>query len=105
MYEIHARFTGLRDGRMRRHEETLCKAVDEAERSRFQSVLETNIYRAKDVLESLQSLDIHCHPVLEMDHKTIAEIANFANPPRDVHNTMIATYLLLGEERQSLQVS
>ncbi|XP_045216355.2 hillarin-like [Mercenaria mercenaria] len=94
---------GLRDGRMRRHEETLCKAVDDAEDSRFQAALQPNIQKARDILESLRSLDIHCHPVLEMDQKTISEIANFTKPPRDVHNTMIATYLLLGEEKPFLQ--
>ncbi|XP_060594103.1 hillarin-like [Ruditapes philippinarum] len=94
---------GLRDGRMRRHEGTLCKAVDDAENSRFQAALEPNIQRAREILESLQSLDIHCHPVQQMDQKTISEIANFNNPPHDVHNTMMATYLLLGEDRQFLQ--
>ncbi|KAL4227722.1 hypothetical protein ACF0H5_013157 [Mactra antiquata] len=94
---------GLRDGRMRRHEGTLAKAVDDAENSRFKKAVEPSTNKARRILEDIQSLEMHCHPVSEMDQKTIAEIANFANPPRDVHDTMIATYMLLGEDKHYLQ--
>ena len=89
---------------MRRHEQTLIHAIHEAETSQFQQSLKPNIGKCQEILDSLQQLDMHSHPVRELDHVTIAEIANFVNPPHDVHKTMIATYLLLGEPRVSLQV-
>lgn len=89
---------------MRRHEGTLVKAVDDAESSRFKKAVEPSTAKAKAMLEDIQSLEMHCHPVSQMDQKTIAEIANFAKPPRDVHDTMMATYLLLGEDKHYLQV-
>lgn len=90
---------------MRHHEDTLHKAVDDAVTSPFSPALAKNIEKARAMLADLESLEINSHPVQQMDQKTIAEIANFNNPPRDVHNTMIATYLLLGEKKQYLQVS
>lgn len=93
----------LREGRMRRNEAILTRAIDEAESSTFQHALQPNIDKARRMLVSLQSLEMHCHPVMQLDHKTIAEIANYTNPPHDVHQTMIATYLLLGEEKKALQ--
>ncbi|XP_052212948.1 uncharacterized protein LOC127831903 isoform X2 [Dreissena polymorpha] len=94
---------GLRDGRMRRHEDTLAKAVDEAEMSTFRVALRHNIDKAKALLATLQDIEITCHSVLNLEQKTISEIANFASPPKDVHFTMIATYLLLGEKKQHLK--
>lgn len=80
------------------------RAVEDAERSSFHVPLQKNIMKAKDMLADLESLEVNSHPVQQMDQKTIAEIANFNNPPRDVHNIMMATYLLLGENRQYLKV-
>ncbi|KAH3819326.1 hypothetical protein DPMN_121059 [Dreissena polymorpha] len=90
---------------MRRHEDTLAKAVDEAEMSTFRVALRHNIDKAKALLATLQDIEITCHSVLNLEQKTISEIANFASPPKDVHFTMIATYLLLGEKKQHLKVT
>jgi len=42
---------GLRDGRMRRHEGTLARAVDDAEQSQFKPALQPNIDKAKELLK------------------------------------------------------
>jgi len=89
---------------MRRHEDTLRRAVEEAEMSPFHIPLKRNISKAEALLHDLESLQVNSHPVQHMDQKTIAEIANFNNPPRDVHNIMFATYLLLGEDKCYLKV-
>ena len=90
---------------MRRHEQTLEQAIKDVENSQFKKALQPNTNKARDMLSNIKSLEMHCHPVQNLTTSTISEIANFANPPRDVHDTMIATYLLLGEPRKKLEVS
>ena len=90
---------------LRRHEETLDNAIWEAETSEFQDALKLSLDRCRALKEDINKLDMYCHPVLKMNQVTVSELANFANPPLDVHNIMKATYLLLGEDMRTLRVS
>lgn len=37
-----------------------------------------------------------CFQVLNLDGRTIAELKSYSNPPKAVHDVMIATFLVLG---------
>ena len=89
---------------LRRHEETLDNAIYDAETSEFKDALKLSLDRCRALKEDINKLDMYCHPVLEMNQVTVSELANFSNPPQDVHNIMKATYLLLGEDMRTLRV-
>ena len=95
---------GLRDGQLRRHEEVLDNAIYEAENSEFKDALKPSLDRCHALQYDISKLEMYCHPVLEMNHATISELANYNNPPQDVHSIMKAAYLLLGEEMNTLKV-
>ena len=96
--------SGLRDGQLRRHEETLDNAIYDAENSEFKEALKPSLDRCRALQQDISKLEMYCHPVLEMNQATISELANYTNPPQDVHSIMTATYLLLGEEMNILKV-
>lgn len=58
--------------------------------------------RLRDQLERIEKLR---HSVLNLDSKTIAEIKTYSNPPDGVHQSMMATFILLGNTPKEVRVS
>jgi hypothetical protein len=63
-----------------------------------------NIDAAEDLKAHLETLEMFSHDVLELKQRTISEIENYPHPPKEVHNTMQAMFLLLGECPKYLRV-
>lgn len=57
--------------------------------------------RLRDQLERIEKLR---HSVLNLDSKTIAEIKTYSNPPDGVHQSMMATFILLGNTPKEVRV-
>ena len=66
--------------------------------------MKPNIDAAEDLKAHLETLEMFSHDVLELKQRTISEIENYPHPPKEVHNTMQATFLLLGECPKYLRV-
>lgn len=94
----------LRHAILRRHQETLTRAIEEAEKSEYKRALTLHIKRAEALRDQLLKLKQFRHEVLELKPATIVELHTYANPPGEVHNTLVATYLVLGEKYRNLKV-
>ncbi|XP_060596861.1 uncharacterized protein LOC132750828 isoform X4 [Ruditapes philippinarum] len=72
------------------------KAFARAEEVNFDNRLDTQLGLGHKLIVQLEMLEKLRHAVLNLDSKTIAEIKSFPHPPEGVHQTMMATFLLLG---------
>ena len=60
---------------------------------------------AESLRNLLRRLKLYLHKILEMKQTTVSEIHSYRFPPPLVHPVMKATYFLLGEREERLQVS
>ncbi|XP_052281041.1 hillarin-like [Dreissena polymorpha] len=86
-----------------RNVRVLGRALERAHQSMFEAELQEDIHRTAAMLESLEKRKGYMHPIARMDPQTMLEIRNFTRPPRIVHDVMMSTYLLLGEQREDVQ--
>jgi hypothetical protein len=80
------------------------KAVARAEEVNFDNRLDTQLGLGHKLIVQLEMLEKLRHAVLNLDSKTIAEIKSFPHPPEGVHQTMMATFLLLGNTPKEVAV-
>ncbi|KAL4227459.1 hypothetical protein ACF0H5_012903 [Mactra antiquata] len=93
----------LEDAVKRRHLETLEKAVDRGQKSRFRDKVRKELEEAEQVRDHLKHLNTISHDVLEMKQPTISELRSYKIPPAIVEDIMRSTFLILGEKEVWLQ--
>lgn len=57
------------------------------------------------ILQRLEKVENLKHEVLKLDQRTIAEIKSFSAPPAAMITVMRAVLLLLGSDKQAMNVS
>ena len=97
--------TALRQATSDRDKKSLRKLLKYIEKKRYVSAMKEDVSTAKEVLRSLDRIELLCHAILDMDAATMSEIRRYANPPKLVHEVMIATLLLLGDHEGKTRVS
>ena len=63
-----------------------------------------DVTTAKELLRSLNRIEMLRHAILNMDAATIAEIRRYASPPKLVHEVMIVSLLILGDDEGKTRV-
>lgn len=96
--------TGLRDSINRRNLEALEEIVQQAKSSKFSHKLQPLIQKAEEEVADLKKTDKHAHDILEMNLLTVTELRNYKTPKPIVHDVMKATFILLGERQDLLEV-
>lgn len=96
--------TGLRDSINRRNLEALEESVQQAKSSKFSHKLQPLIQKAEEEVADLKKTDKHAHDILEMNLLTVTELRNYKTPKPIVHDVMKATFILLGERQDLLEV-
>ncbi|XP_070195100.1 uncharacterized protein [Littorina saxatilis] len=86
----------LMEASQKRDLPALEKALKRAKEVNFEHQLDLQIALAARLKEHLARLEKLRHAVLNMDQKTVAELKSYGNPPGGVHESMMATFLLLG---------
>ena len=81
------------------------KALAKAKEVNFEHHLDVQIALAARLKEHLARLEKLRHAVLNMDQKTVAELKSYSNPPAGVHESMMSTFLLLGNSMKEVKVS
>lgn len=94
----------LRDSVNRRNLSALENSIYDAKSSKFQNKLQSLIQKAEDVLADLRKTKKYAHGILEMNQVTISELRNYKSPKPIVHDVMKATFTLLGERQEMLEV-
>ncbi|KAL5022837.1 hypothetical protein ScPMuIL_001992 [Solemya velum] len=74
----------------------LTSAIKAAEAVNFNNQLDLQIALAARLKDRLQRIEKLKHSVLSMDQKTVAELKTYSNPPDGVHQSLMATFLILG---------
>ena len=82
----------------------LRKAIKAVEKKRYTSRLKPEMAEAKERLRSLERIERLRLAILDMDSATMAEIRNYRDPPPLVHEVMVASLLLLGENEGRTRV-
>jgi len=100
----HTNFAELEDAINRRHLETLEKAIERGEKSRFRTKLESLLEKAREVRDHLVQLNRISHDILEMKQTTISEIHSYKVPQPIVYDIMRSVYVMLGERWSNLEV-
>lgn len=95
----------LSDAIKRKNPTYLQKAIQDAKKSRFTAELEEDIKRAEIFLAKLNRMEGFLHPIAKLEYATLAEIRCYNWPPEVIRNVLTATYVLLGENYEYLQVS
>lgn len=95
---------GLRDSINRRNLEALEESLQQARASQFSHKLQPLIQKAEEEVADLKKTDKHAHDILEMNLLTVTELRNYKNPKPIVHDVMKATFILLGERQDLLEV-
>lgn len=80
----------------RRDLETLKKAIARAKEVNYEHQLDLQLALANRLKDQLERIEKLRHSVLSLDTKTIAEIKSYKSPPDGVHQSMMATFILLG---------
>ncbi|KAL4236002.1 hypothetical protein ACF0H5_004390 [Mactra antiquata] len=76
--------------------DTLKKAIARAKEVNYDHQLDLQLALANRLKDQLERIEKLRHSVLNLDSKTIAEIKTYSNPPDGVHQSMMATFILLG---------
>lgn len=92
------------DAIKRKNPTYLKKAIGDAKHSKFRSELEEDIKRAEMMLARLNRMEGYLHPIAKLENSTLSEIRSYTWPPDVVRNVLTATYVLLGEDYEYLQV-
>jgi len=82
--------------------EQLRKAIKACEENQYEKDLDLEYTRAKALLERLERIARVRKAVMDLDRPLLAELRSFGDPPPAVHKTLIASYLLMGENRKSV---
>ena len=88
-----------------RHYGELARIVQKIESCNFAHDFKQLYDDARAMMQSLERLQDLQKAIIQMDQKKMLEIKNYTNPPRLVHEVMIATLLLLGEPESNTRVS
>jgi len=80
------------------------RAVAAAERSDLERRLGVQLAMARRIVDQLRRIEKLRNAVMSLDQPTIAEIKSYSSPPVAVNHVMAATFLLLGESDNRLQV-
>ncbi|XP_052257258.1 uncharacterized protein LOC127862250 isoform X3 [Dreissena polymorpha] len=80
----------------RRDLDSLKKAIARAKDVNYDHQLDLQLALANRLRDQLERIEKLRHSVLNLDSKTIAEIKTYSNPPDGVHQSMMATFILLG---------
>ncbi|XP_067935070.1 uncharacterized protein [Watersipora subatra] len=83
-------------------EDSLEKAIEEAESVKHNSKLGEVIKQARQTLQKLRVSNLKA-TVLNLDQTVIAELKSFATPPKPVETTMRATLMLLGSKKKEMR--
>lgn len=94
----------LEDGINRRNLDILEPAIKAAKISDQEYKLSDRIKEAEELRDHLLTLKRFAHDVLDMKQTTISEIHRYSIPTPLIFNVMKATFLLLGEHPQNLEV-
>ena len=92
------------DASQKRDLPALEKALKRAKEVNFEHQLDLQIALAVRLKEHLARLEKLRHAVLNMDQKTVAELKTYGSPPAGVHESMMATFLLLGSPLKDVRV-
>ena len=85
--------------------DSLKKAITRAKEANFDHQLDLQLALANRLKDQLERIEKLRHSVLNLDTKTIAEIKTYSNPPDGVHQSMMATFILLGNTPKEVKVS
>ncbi len=80
-------------------------AVKRAEAAGLEKKLGLQLGMAQRVLEQLKRIEKLKHEIMQLNQKTIAEIKSYSHPPEGVHQVMMASFVLLGDDPAKLKVS
>ena len=107
MYVIVALFSipELKEAIARRNVDVLETALENAKSSEFSSNLQHQITEGEQLLAELKKLKRFAHEVLQMKQATISEIHTYKHPRPLAYDIMKATYILLGENENHLEVT
>lgn len=94
----------LMEASQKRDLAALEKALKHAKEVNFEHQLDLQIALAARLKEHLVRLEKLRHAVLNMDQKAVAELKSYGNPPGGVHESMMATFLLLGSPMKEVKV-
>ena len=98
-------FKDLDDAIKRRHLETLEKAIEHGQKSRFSNKVQTEIRDAEELRDHLRLLNRIAHDVLEMKQTTIAELYSYKAPQPIIFDVMHTTFIMLGENPSHIEVN
>ena len=101
---IHFTITALTEACQRRDLDSLKKAIARAKEVNFDHQLDLQLALANRLKDQLERIEKLRHSVLNLDTKTIAEIKTYSNPPDGVHQSMMATFILLGNTPKEVKV-
>ena len=97
-------FTELTQACQRRDLDLLKKAIARAKEVNHEHMLDLQLALANRLKDQLERIERLRHAVLNLDTKTIAEIKTYSNPPDGVHQSMMATFILLGNTPKEVRV-
>ena len=98
-------FSALTEACQRRDIEALKKAIARAKDANFDHHLDLQLALANRLRDQLERIEKLRHSVLNLDSKTIAEIKTYPKPPDGVNQSMMATFILLGNTPKEVRVS
>lgn len=101
---IYFCITELTQACQRRDLESLKKAIARAKEVNYEHQLDLQLALANRLRDQLERIEKLRHSVLNLDSKTIAEIKTYSNPPDGVHQSMMATFILLGNTPKEVRV-
>ena len=84
--------------------DSLKKAIARAKEVNVDHQLDLQLALANRLKDQLERIEKLRHSVLNLDTKTIAEIKTYSNPPDGVHQSMMATFILLGNHPKEVKV-
>ncbi|KAJ8304235.1 hypothetical protein KUTeg_017818 [Tegillarca granosa] len=95
----------LRDAVMRRRIDKLDKAIQKAKQSPFRRALYPNIRYSDGLRQQLIKIrDFGCS-VMDLKQNMISELHTYSHPPTEVYESLKATYIILGEKEDMVEVS
>lgn len=97
----------LRDAMKRRFIKVLNPAIQKAVQSKFATniTIQRLIKEAEKIVKTLKKQEEFAHPVLHLSSSTIAEIHGYRQVTPEIHDVMTATFMLLGEKPETIQVN
>ncbi|XP_060082654.1 uncharacterized protein LOC132561948 [Ylistrum balloti] len=94
----------LNSASSKRDLKALESAIERAKEANYDHLLDLQIAMASRLKDQLLRIEKLRHSVLNMDQKAVSEIRTYANPPDGVHQSLMATFLLLGHPRKDVKI-